>query len=191
MTTPIVISKVDNLPEVFTPNTMYLLRTPAGEGGPESMEMYFSTVAGDRVVPGITDAHVRRRIVEYANTDYFKSIFVVPAIYERDLLVLTKDALVYVIDSVGDGLGSTGETLYLYSQSTSSYTKLLSANRAVQWTDIIGSPVSTAAQIDQAVNNSHTHINQSVLNKLSENAAGQLVYNGKTTLNVVLVEAQW
>lgn len=185
----ITISKVTELPLVTEPNTMYLLRS--GVGGSDYMEMYFSTNDGATVVPGITDSHVRRTIEGYSNTELFKELYIVTDITERDALTLTHDAMVYVLDSQGDGSGSIGETLYFFSFVQQGFRKLVSANPVVNWSQILGAPKSTADEIDQAVAAKHSHTNQDVLDKLGVNSQGQLTYDGALTFNVVFVDPQW
>lgn len=49
----------------------------------------------------------------------------------------------------------------------------------VSWNNINDKPASPIGDIDEAVASRHIHRNQPVLDKLSENAEGNLLYNGK------------
>lgn len=182
----ITIAKVTQLPAAYTPNTLYLVK-----GNDQAiMQTYFSTMDGSAVVPGIDEAFVVNKINQLAGSG-FSELQVVLTIAERDALTLSRNSLIYVLDAQGDGAGTTGECLYLYYVAQSSFHKVSTAPPAVQWSQIVGAPQSTGAQIDAAVQASHSHDNKNVLDKLSMNEQGQLVFDGTTPLNVVFVEGAW
>lgn len=55
----------------------------------------------------------------------------------------------------------------------------------LSWASLADKPNSTVAQIDQAVQNTHTHENKTILDQLNEDASGSLTYKGKA------VKTQW
>lgn len=102
----------------------------------------------------------------------------------RDALTDVIDSqLCWVIDASGDNTVTSGAALYLSTVSgqTVTWTKLAeveSLDLVINWADIQNKPSSTVSQIDQAVTDSHTHSNASVLNGLSSNGtSGNLVFN--------------
>ena len=48
----------------------------------------------------------------------------------------------------------------------------------LQWSNIQGRPSSDVASIDDAVNKRHSHTNKTQLDKISEDANGNLTYGG-------------
>lgn len=102
----------------------------------------------------------------------------------RDALTDVIDSqLCWVIDASDDATVTSGAALYLSTVSGQivTWTKMAeveSMDLVVNWADIQNKPSSTVAQIDQAVTDSHTHSNASVLNGLSSNGtSGNLVFN--------------
>lgn len=49
----------------------------------------------------------------------------------------------------------------------------------LNWSDIVGKPTSSAAAIDAAVSNSHTHLNKTQLDKVGEDGNGDMTYNSQ------------
>lgn len=108
---------------------------------------------------------------------------IVGTIAQRDALTLTANAMVLVTDATGDPTVGTGAALYAYSKANNSFTKVAeyeSMDVTLQWSNIQGRPNSTPASIDLAVQNSHTHSNKAQLDKVSEDASGEISYNGST-----------
>ena len=112
---------------------------------------------------------------------------VVADIAARDALTLTENTMVLVVNAIGDPSVTTGAALYVWVQSTTSYTKVAeyeSMDVVLQWANIQGKPTSTAAQIDTAVTEAHTHSNKTFLDKIGE-TGGLMTYNGAS------VATQW
>ena len=111
---------------------------------------------------------------------------VVANISARDALtgVITGD-LVWVTDASSDQTVTSGAACYLASVSgepaTTTWTKVAEAESmdlVINWADIQNKPSSTTSAIDQAVTDSHTHANSTVLAGLSaDGTSGNLVYN--------------
>jgi hypothetical protein len=113
---------------------------------------------------------------------------VVADITARDALTTASDgiitgSLVWVTDASDDSTVSSGAACYLanVSGSTITWTKVAEAESmdlVINWADIQNKPSSTVSQIDQAVTDSHTHSNATVLAGLSADAtSGNLKFN--------------
>ena len=87
--------------------------------------------------------------------------------------------LVLVIDASADVTVDSGAATYVWDGSA--YVKISeyeSLDLIVNWSDIVGKPTSTPSAIDQAVTDSHTHVNKTELDKIGEDGDGCLTYNG-------------
>ncbi len=107
---------------------------------------------------------------------------IVADITARDALTLSANAMVLVTDASGDSTVDSGAALYAYDKANDTFTKVSeyeSMDVVVSWTNIQGRPTSTPSQIDQAVANSHTHANKTNLDKISEDADGEITYDGE------------
>lgn len=101
----------------------------------------------------------------------------------RDALAstATHNLMVVVINASDDPTVDSGSALYAYDLASATWFKLAeyeSMDVVVQWGDIQGGPVSTPAAIDTAVSQAHSHTNKAVLDKLSEDGNGDLLYGG-------------
>lgn len=108
---------------------------------------------------------------------------IVGTIAQRDALSLTVNTMVLVTDATGDPTVGSGAALYAYSSANDTFTKVAeyeSMDATIQWSNIQGKPLSTPASIDLAVVNSHTHANKIQLDKVSEDASGEITYGGNT-----------
>lgn len=173
------IERVLGLPETFEPSTMYINKV---ENGSEDflVELWFT---------GADSIPVRVFTRDDANTDIndalsnFNNILIVEDIQERDSLDITHSTLVLVRHAEDDVTVTTGAALYVSEGMGSEVTfhkvaEYESMDVNFSWDNIQGKPNSSAFQIDTAVDNSHTHENMSELQKIGENAQGQLTYNG-------------
>lgn len=102
----------------------------------------------------------------------------------RDALAAnaTHNLMVVVIDASGDPTVDSGSALYAYDLASTTWFKLAeyeSMDVVIDWNYIQNGPSSTAAQIDTAVSQAHSHSNKAVLDKLSESAGGDLLYDGE------------
>ena len=102
--------------------------------------------------------------------------------------------LVMVLDATKDTTVGAGWAIYRRLSTATDLTKLESWQKiaekesldvVVSWANLKDKPTSTVAQIDAAVQNSHTHTNKAVLDKLTEQN-GVLYYDGKA---VAMAEA--
>jgi hypothetical protein len=110
------------------------------------------------------------------------SIQIVADIAARNALTPTATVQVYVIDASADTTVASGGAYYLYNTANSTWIKTSEAESmdvSLTWANISGKPTSTAAQIDTAVTNTHTHTNKTELDKITQNANGYLLYDAK------------
>ena len=93
--------------------------------------------------------------------------------------------LVWSLDASADSTVTSGAACYLAQVSgepaTVTWTKVAEAESmdlVLRWADIQDKPSSTVAAIDQAVTDSHTHSNATVLDGISaDGTSGNLVFN--------------
>ena len=127
---------------------------------------------------------------------------------ELDALTNVENGQLYIV--LADETHNDGRTLYVYSDITDTFEflglfefaenfidlldtpnvyvdgKFLKSSSSgivfgeIDWSDIQNKPSSTVSQIDQAVTDSHTHSNKTVLDKFSENVDGEPEYNGQS-----------
>lgn len=171
--------KATALPGTLDPNAFYFI-----ENGTYA-ESYLTNSAGVARMIGNSSMinALASQLVSAAS-----GMQVVNTIAERNVLVLSQNALVLVLNATGDPSVSSGAATYFYRHSNTSFTKIAeyeSMDVVVQWASITGKPSSTVANIDDAVTKRHTHANQASLDKVGEDAQGHLTYNGSA------VSAHW
>lgn len=171
------IERVTALPATISPSTMYIVR--AAEAG--LAEIYFSNNDGSEVRHVINKQEITAMMTG-AISD-FTNIQLAADIAARNALgaALTRNALVLVTDATGDATVTAGAAMYFYDNAGAAWIKVSefeSLDVTLTWDAIVGKPSSTAAQIDAAVANSHTHANKLQLDKIGEDAQGKLLYNG-------------
>ena len=227
--------KVTALPEVLTPNAMYLVKNN------ETLEIYItnkhgtakvSTLSKDQVnvlvaaatATTLTTAklyadHVGRetlndahrhinekstRTLEKANkyTDEAIKKFNPPSsIKVLDVHSQLNPAdktlhncFILVRDASGDSTVNKGSATYVFDASNQKFVKVSeheSMDLEFEWNTIKGRPESSPETIDEAVKNSK-HENIAVLDALSEDEEGQLLYKGKVVgSDVILHSVEW
>ena len=84
-----------------------------------------------------------------------------------------------VVDASGDPTVGSGSAFYKFSNGT--WTKVHeSESMDISWDTLSGKPNITSEELESLVNNSHTHGNIGILNKLSADAeTGNLLFNGE------------
>lgn len=168
------IERVTALPGVLTANTIYMVSVSA-----DVFEFYATgNSATARRILNQTDIEA---LIDAAVAG-LSGVSVVADIAERDALTLTANTQVFVIDATADATVASGGATYIYRESNSTFTKISeseSLDLVLQWASIQGRPSSSAAQIDSAVSNSHTHANKTQLDLIGQNAGGDLTYNGR------------
>lgn len=158
------------------PYAIYLI-APAAK--PNYVEMYVTNSNGSSARRIINEADIQTMINSaVANVS---NIQVVADIAARNALAPTTTKYVYVKNATGDNTVKAGGATYLWDTGTSAWVKISEAESldlSLTWASISGKPSSTPAQIDTAVSNSHTHANKTQLDKVGEDAQGNLTYGG-------------
>jgi len=171
---PFKLTAVPSLP--CDPNAVFFV---APTGKPNYIEIYLSNNAGTALRRLLTDSDIQG-LIDTSIAGISGEMPIVANIAARNALTLTKNTQVLVLDATGDSTVGNGAATYLYRASTTSWIKLSeseSMDLILQWSNIQGKPNSSAAAIDTAVANSHTHTNKTQLDKIGENGSGLLIYN--------------
>jgi len=169
------IERVLALPAILTASTMYIVQAAQTARA----ELFFTNTAGTVARHIIDEADISNMINSaLAN---FSSIDVVATIPARDALVLTSNTIVLVVDASADPTVATGAATYVYNLNTTTWDKIsefATIDAVINWSSIVGTPISTPAVIDAAVGQSHTHGNKVVLDSVGDDGAGNLTYGG-------------
>lgn len=203
--------------DLIQPSTLYIVSTP---GEPTLADIYFT---GNTPVSG--QLSVKHIIKKSEITDMISaavaslsSIRIVPNIAARDLLVstasgnipvLTANGFVLVLDATADaptatnGGVMTGAAMYLWSQSTASWTKVSefeSMDLQLYWQNIGDKPNMTPAQeaaepitetkLISAITHDHQHSNKDVIDLITKDTSNEMLYNGDFPL-ARLSRADW
>lgn len=193
------IVRVTSLPSTITPSTMYILKQPTSQVA----EVYFSNNDGSQLVPGITEQFITDKFTSLLATG-MGEIQIVDTINDRNRVTKNGNSLIMVIDATGDEFGSIGTVLYLYRAVNASYFRVsvFDENRdgvssgsgtsgPVWWDAIQGKPVSTPAQIDDAVSKAHVHSNQATLDRIGVTEDGVLTVDGNVFATIIMVDGEW
>lgn len=170
--------KVGTLPGVLEPDSFYFV-----ENGSYS-ESYITDTTGQPKAIG-NSAMINALIAaELANwTGASNQLQIVPDIAAKDLLVGDAEInlMILVVDASDDPTVDSGSALYAYDLATDETYKVAeyeSMDLVLDWEDMVNGPTSSAAQIDSAVSQAHTHANKVVLDLLSEDTEQQLLFRG-------------
>ena len=170
------IFKETVLPGTLQPHSIYLI-APAAR--PDFVEMYVTGASAATVRRVIDSAHVQSMID--AAVSGIGGIEVVSNIAARNALTPTTNLQVLVLDATGDGTVASGAATYVYRLSNTTWYKVSeseSQDVVLAWANITGRPTATVAEIDAAATQRHTHANKTQLDKIDEDANGDLTYNG-------------
>ena len=192
MSNPFIIEKLLALPTSFTPSTVYVIQDPVD---PNFIELYVSSADGlsAKKIPGKAD------ITTWINTAVatVNTGNVVADIAARDALAPSKVTFAVVLDATGDTTVLSGAATYVFDPVALTWTKIAeyeSMDVVADWNSLINKPSSTVTAIDAAVAASHTHGNMPVLDKLGEDLAGNVTYNGaviSSTSQMVWLVEEW
>lgn len=176
MTTQVLkIYRETALPVTLEPYAIYMIAPAAS---PNYVEIYVTSFNGvPRRVINEADIQAMINLSVSAATE----LIIVVDIAARDALTLTSTRYVYVKDATGDTTVTSGGATYLYDPNgtPSHWIKVSEAESLdvqVTWAALEGKPTSTPAQIDAAVAATHTHANKTQLDKISEDANGNMLY---------------
>ena len=150
---------------------------------PALVEIYVTSSAG---VPRhvINKAEIQSLITAAIQAN--NELIIVDTIAARDALTLTVARYVLVKSAIGDPTVTSGAATYLFDPAGSTpatkWTKVSEAESLdiqLTWAALIGKPSSTVAQIDAAVAAAHSHANKASIDKIGQDAGGNLTYNGQ------------
>ncbi len=170
--------KVTTLPATLAANAFYYVLNG------NYAESYVTDNAG--VAKALGNSSMINALIDQALANWSgaaSTVSIVADIAARDALIVGLDAnaMILVVDATGDPTVNAGSALYAYAADTETTYKIAeyeSMDVALNWSDIVGGPSSTPAQIDTAVSQAHSHANKSTLDKLSEDVEG-LLFNGQ------------
>lgn len=179
----LIIHRVTELPEVLTAHSLYIVkRIQFGLA-----EMVFTDAEGQPLK--VLDTAAVQTMISVGLTST-SSLVIVDTIAERDELVFAGDSAVYVVDATGDPEVLTGSALYFYKKETNTFVLIICAKHT-SWSDVLGKPVSTPDQIDEAVEKMHIHENNEVLSNLTEGEDGTLYYKGAPVSDIRMATIDW
>lgn len=180
------IRKVSALPGTYEASTLYMVKS--AEAG--LFDMYLSTDDGSAVRHMLTKPEVQV-LINNALAG-FNAVQVVADIAARDALAPTVNTQVIVLDATTDVTVISGGATYIFDVATSIWHKISeteSLDVVLQWSNIIGRPSSTVAELDDAVAKRHIHSNKSIIDDISD-VGGQLAYAGQP-VRAFLEEESW
>ena len=187
MVTRIRINKVNELPVVLEPSALYMVKG----AHPDHFEFHVASSDGVSTRHVINKAEIQAMIDNTIGA--FNTVNIAATIAERDAMVPVVNTQVMVLDATGDPTVLTGAATYIYNVSTQTWYKIAeyeSLDVSLDWSKIIGRPTSSVTAIDAAVEMRHTHVNQTTLNKLGEDANGELTFNNNP-VRIFLDEEAW
>ena len=164
--------KLTSLPQTLVPNAFYFI-----ENGTVA-ESYVTNGSG--VAKAIGNTAMITGLINQA-ISATNSFEIVSTIAERNSLTLNRNTMVLVTNATGDTSVTSGSALYVWNNANSSWSKVAeyeSMDVVINWGNIQGKPNSSPTSIDLAVANSHTHTNKVQLDKIGEDADGDITYNG-------------
>lgn len=187
---------VAELPATLLSNTIYMVKS-AQTG---LMELYVTgadatsprhIINRDEISTMITNSVSAATSMKFAND-----------ITGRNSLTLPGNSLVLVRNATGDTTVTSGAALYSYDAdkvltsgqtNADRYSKIAEYESLdLTWDSIIGGPESTAAQVDEAVAQRHTHANKVQLDLITQAADGEMLYNGQLVVaRAVRAESTW
>lgn len=188
MSEALFITRVWDLPEVLSPNTIYLVR----ERGTDKMSITAVGVNPDDPASTISvsdvEAVVTSLLQEAANNNSIVySVATIPALWDKKP---TGPAVAYVADTSGDPTADGSSGMYIYNVAERLWIPMPgTAGANVRWDSIIGRPMVTSVEIENAVHQAHNHKNKSVLDNFSD-VGGRLLYGGKS-IGDVTVQTTW
>lgn len=172
------IYKETALPGTLDAHAIYLI-APAGVT--DYVEMYVTQSNG--VARRMLNENDVQALITAAAFGNSNTIEIVDDIVARTALIatLTQNALILVLDASDDPTVTANGATYAYRHSDQSVTKLSeteSMDMILSWDNITGRPTSSPAQIDAAVAAIHSHTNKTQLDKIGEDAQGNMTYGG-------------
>ncbi|WP_301585027.1 hypothetical protein [Halomonas alkaliantarctica] len=167
------------LPGTLAANSIYFV-APAAR--PDYVEIY---VTGN-------DASTVKRVIGQQDVEALinasgggggsaNTLEIVDDIAARDALAPTTNVLVLVLDASADETVTAGAATYAYRANTSAWNKISEAESmdvVLSWANLQDKPTSSVVDIDDAVSKRHAHANKTQLDKIDEDANGNMTYGG-------------
>jgi hypothetical protein len=181
------IQRLNATPPTYEAQTLYFVKSTV-EG---LMDVYCTGVDPANVFHVIRASDVEATIQAILNAN--NNVVIVPDILSRDALTPTKVEMAVVLDATGDPDVKTGSASYVYYPATQTWIKVAeyeSMHMVLDWANLVGGPASSPAAIDQAVQQTHTHGNKLVLDGITDDGKGNLLYKG-TQVGSPLLACDW
>ena len=124
------------------------------------------SVGNSSMIAAVANTEISTRLAQHNLVEIVADITARNALASQN-----RNLVVMVLDATGDATVTAGAALYAFRNSDNSWTKVAEyegIDAVVQWSNISGRPTSSAAQLDAAVTNSHTHSNKTVLDATQE-----------------------
>jgi hypothetical protein len=175
-TTPFNVFKESVLPAVLEAHSVYFVG-PASQ--PDLVEIFVTGSSASIVRRVLNQADIQS-MISSAITANGNAVVVADIAARNALLPLTAPKFVHVLDATADTTVAIGGATYLYDPVVSQWYKIAAfedLDLVVNYNTIVGRPSATAAAIDNAVAQAHTHANLTSLNKITESAQGNMLYN--------------
>ena len=180
--------KVLALPGTLVANTVYFV-ADADDGDLLQVHVSSSDATESRRIPTMLDINAAiNAVVTAANGVAVTATIATLNGVGFDVNGPTK--MVLVLDASDDATVASGAATYVNSGGV--WVKIAeheSMDVVLNWASIQNGPTSTVAAIDQAVTDSHTHSNKTVLDKFTE-VGGALTYDGDLVATQVS-EVEW
>jgi len=170
------VFKETALPGTLVANSIYLI---APAGSPDYVEMYVTGTTGSTVKRILNETDIQAMIT--ASFSGASGMDVVSDIAARDALAPSTVTICLVLDASADATVASGAATYVYQLSTTTWIKIAeyeSMDLELTWATLQNKPTSAVADIDDAVAKRHSHANKTQLDKVGEDGAGLLTYNG-------------
>lgn len=170
------IFKETALPGTLLANSIYFIG-PTDK--PDYVEMYVTGTSSSTVKRIIKESDIQT-MISSALSGISQMAFA-ENIAARNALTLKNGLQVLVIDATADPTVTSGAATYVYREETTSWIKISeheSQDVVTTWAALQNKPTSSVSDIDDAVNKKHTHTNKTQLDKIGEDAGGNLTYNG-------------
>lgn len=173
------------VPSTWQKGGVYFIKptTPPAGAPADYCEVYIvdhtGAVTAHTPTWGEIDTHITNKLTTAG------SVQIVDTIAGRDAIA-TPSGYVYVVDASADSTVDSGGAEYLWNATTNQWIKVAekeSMDMVLNWASITDAPA--LAQVQDAVNKSHSHANKTQLDKIGQDASGNLTYGG------TVVTTQW
>lgn len=183
------LERVNALPAELTASTMYFVKS-ATSG---LVDIYVTGTSASEVRHVISKTEIQSMITQSVSD--FTNIRVLADIAARDAIVSDRNVLALVLDATADTTVSAGAALYVYDAESavkawSKVSEFESLDVVLEWDAIQNKPTSTVAAIDDAVAKTHVHANKAIIDKIGEDADGNMIYNG-AAIQATFAVVEW